>query len=100
MVDLIRLKNGDFCIEDSIELYEFLKLTFDEMRSKVRTIDEYYSDLKRIYLSKEEFSKFLNGIKLDVDESDKMVRIYNVKKYAGLGEIENKKLKRYIIENE
>lgn len=99
MVDLIRLKNGDFDIEDSIELYEFLKLSFDEMKGKITSIDEYYSDLKRVYLSKDEFIMLVNGIKLEIDEPDKMVRIYNIKKYAGLGEIKNKKLQRYIIEN-
>lgn len=100
MIDLIRLKNGDFAIEDSIPLYEFLKLSYDDMKKRIITIDEYYSDLKRIYLNEEEYKKFANGVNQYIDELDKMVRVYNVKKYAGLGEIENKNLKRFIIENE
>lgn len=100
MIDLIRLKNGDFAIEDSIPLYDFLKLSFEDMKKKIISIDEYYSELKRVYLNKEDYLKFVNGVKLFVDETDKMVRVYNVKKYAGLGEIEDKNLKRFIIENE
>lgn len=100
MIDLIRLKNGDFAIEDSIPLYDFLKLSFDDMKKKIISIDEYYSELKRVYLNKEDYLKFVNGVKLFIDEPDKMVRVYNVKKYAGLGEIEDKNLKRFIIENE
>lgn len=100
MIDLIRLKNGDFTIENSIPLYDFLKLPIEEMKKKVISIDEYYADLKKVYLNKEEYTKFVNGVKLFMDEPDKMVRVYNVKKYAGLGIIENKELKRFIIENE
>ena len=100
MIDLIRLKNGDFTIENSIPLYDFLKLPIEEMKKKVISIDDYYADLKKVYLNKEEYTKFVNGVKLFMDDPDKMVRVYNVKKYAGLGIIENKELKRFIIENE
>ena len=100
MIDLIRLKNGDFKIEESIPLYDFLKLPIEEMKKKVISVDDYYADLKKVYLNKEEYTKFVNGVKLFMDEPDKMVRVYNVKKYAGLGIIENKELKRFIIENE
>jgi tRNA pseudouridine55 synthase len=100
MVDLIRLKNGNFDIKDSIELYGFLKLSFEEMKGKLISIDEYYKDLKKVYLLELDYKKILNGLKIECDEQDKMVRIYNNNKYVGLGEIKDKFLKRYIIQSQ
>ena len=94
----IRLKNGDFDIKDSIELYKFLKLDFEEMKKHVISIEDYYMDMKKIDLNKEEYAKFLNGVKLSVDEPDKLVKVCVNGKYKGLGKVEEKKLKRYIIE--
>ncbi len=100
MVELTRLKNGNFDINDSISLYDFLKLDYEDMKKQVVSIEDYYKDLKKISLKKEEYSKYLNGVKLSFDEQDKLVRVYNGSKYSGLGEIKDGKLKRYIVENE
>ena len=100
MVDLIRLRNGNFDIKDSIPLYEFLKLNFEEMKKKVVSIDDYYQDLKRINMDKEEYTKFFNGVKLEYNEQYKLVKIYENNKYKGLGQIKDGILKRYLIENE
>lgn len=100
MVDLIRLKNGNFDIKDSIPLYDFLKLNFEEMKKRVISIDDYYSDLKRINMNKDEYTKFFNGMKLEYNEQDKLVKVYENNKYKGLGQIKDGILKRYLIENE
>ena len=100
MIELIRLKNGNFDIKDSISLYDFLKMDYDDMKKQVVSIEEYYKELKKISLKKEEYNKYLNGVKLSFDEQDKLVRVYNGSKYSGLGEIKDGKLKRYIVENE
>ncbi len=100
MVDLKRLKNGNFNIEDSIPLYDFLKLNFEDMKKKIIGIEEYYSDLKRINMAKEEYYKFQNGVKLPYNEQDKLVKVYENNKYKGLGQIKDGILKRYLIENE
>lgn len=100
MVDLTRLRNGNFFIEDSIPLYEFLKLNFEEMKKHIVSIDDYYDDLKKIVMEKEEYTKFLNGVKLPYDEQDKLVKVYYNNKYRGLGQIKDGILKRYLIENE
>lgn len=100
MVDLKRLKNGNFNIEDSIPLYDFLKLNFEDMKKKIIGIEEYYSDLKRINMAKEEYYKFQNGVKLLYNEQDKLVKVYENNKYKGLGQIKDGILKRYLIENE
>ncbi|MCX8074905.1 MAG: tRNA pseudouridine(55) synthase TruB [Clostridia bacterium] len=98
MVELRRLSNGSFNIEDSIKLYEFLGLDYEDMVSKVISIEEYYNELKKIDLSEEDYVRFLNGVKLTYNEQNKLVRIYKNKKYVGLGTIENEYLKRFIIE--
>ena len=100
MVELIRLKNGNFDIKDSIPLYEFLKLNFEEMKKKIISIDDYYMDLKRINMDKDEYIKFVNGVKLEYNEQDKLVKVYENNKYKGLGQIKEGILKRYLIENE
>ena len=100
MVDLTRLRNGNFFIEDSIPLYEFLKLNFEEMKKHIVSIDDYYDDLKKIVMEKEEYTKFLNGVKLPYEEQDKLVKVYYNNKYRGLGQIKDGILKRYLIENE
>lgn len=99
MVELRRLSNGSFDIEDSIKLYDFLKLDYSRMQEKIISVEQYYSELKKVYLDDETLKKLLNGVKLFYDEQDKLVRIYCNKKYIGLGKIENKDLKRYILEN-
>ncbi len=100
MVELIRLKNGNFDIKDSIPLYEFLKLNFDEMKKKIISIDDYYTDLKRINMDEIEYTKFVNGVKLEYNEQDKLVKVYESNKYRGLGQIKDGILKRYLVENE
>lgn len=100
MVDLKRIKNGNFNIEDSIPLYDFLKLNFEDMKKKIIGIEEYYSSLKRINMDKEEYYKFQNGVKLPYNEQDKLVKVYENNKYKGLGQIKDGILKRYLIENE
>lgn len=100
MIDLTRLRNGNFYIEDSIPLYDFLKLNFEEMQKKIVGIDEYYDDLKKVIMEKDEYTKFLNGVKLPYEEQDKLVKVYYDNKYRGLGQIKDNILKRYLIENE
>ena len=100
MTELARIKNGNFKIEDSIPLYEFLKLNFDDMKKRIISIEDYYSDLKKINMDKEEYTKFLNGVKLEYNEQDKLVKVYCNNKYKGIGQIKEGILKRYLIENE
>lgn len=98
MTELRRTKTGSFAIEDSIPLYDFLKLDYIEMLDRIITIEDYYIENKKITLSDDELGKFLNGVKLEVQSSDQIVRVYNKGKYIGLGTVEDKNLKRFIIE--
>lgn len=99
MSELERLQTGDFKIEDSIKLYDFLELPYEEMLKKVIPIEEYFSDRKKINFRDDEYNKFLNGIMFDIEPtSEEIVRIYLNNKYKGLGKVENNKLKRFVIE--
>lgn len=99
MVELERLKTGEFKIDDSIKLYDFLKLQYEEMLDKIISIEELFIESKRINFKDDEYKKFLNGIMFDVESSTKsIVRVYVNNKFKGIGKIENNKLKRFIIE--
>ena len=98
MIELTRLKTGNFKIEDSIKLYDFLKLNYEEMLDKIISIDKYYEDRRKVNLDKEMYINFINGVKFDVTSGEGIVRVYAENRYRGLGIIENKVLKRFIIE--
>lgn len=98
MTELRRTQTGNFKIEDSISLYEFLKLDYLEMLDKIISIEDYFEENKKITLTDEELHRFLNGVKFEVQSSDQIVRVYNKGKYIGLGTVEDKELKRFIVE--
>lgn len=98
MIELRRLKTGEFSIDDSIPLYDYLNLPYEEILNRVMSIEEYYKEAKKVILSKEEYTKFLNGVKLELHTQEKIVRVYAENLYRGLGIVENNELKRYIIE--
>lgn len=98
IIELRRIKTGDFLIEDSTKLYEFLKLDFLNMQDKIMSIEELYMDSKKINFDEEEYERFFNGIVSEFEASDSIVRIYCDNRYKGIGKIENNKLKRFIIE--
>ncbi len=98
MTELCRLQTGEFKIEDSIKLYDFLRLDYEDMLSNIISIEEYYKGAKKVILDIKEYNKLINGVILDANISDGIVRIYFENRYRGIGLVENKKLKRYIIE--
>ena len=98
MSELRRMANGDNTVLDSIKLYDFLKLQYEDMIKRIIPIEKYYESSKAIYLDEIEYNKFLNGIKLECLCYDKLVRVYCEKKYKGIGIVEDNMLKRYIIE--
>ncbi len=98
MTELRRLQTGNFKIENSIKLYDYLKLDYDDMLNKIISIEEYYKEAKRVNLSKEDFIKFINGVKFEISTQEKIVRIYFNNKFKGLGIVENNIMKRYIVE--
>ena len=98
MIELRRLETGNFNIEDSIELYEFLKFDYLDMLDKIISIEELYKDSKKINLNDKEYDKFLNGMEIKTDIPDVIVRVYLNLRYKGLGKVKNNILKRFVIE--
>lgn len=98
MSELRRISNGNNTVSDSIKLYDFLKLQYDDMIKRIIPIEKYYESSKAIYLNEIEYNKFVNGIKLECICYDLLVRVYCEKKYKGIGIVEDNMLKRYIIE--
>ena len=79
---------------------ELADALYEEYQELHDTTHEYYSDLKKLPMGKEDYTKFLNGVKLPYNEQDKLVKVYYNNKYRGLGQIKDGILKRYLIENE
>lgn len=99
MTELRRIRTGNFKIEDSVNLYDFLKFEYEDMLDKVTSIEEYYIDSKKVnFTTKEEYTKFVNGVKFEANTQDKIVRIYFNNNFKGLGIVDNKVMKRYIVE--
>lgn len=98
VTELRRISNGSFNVQNSIKLYDFLKLSYEDMLDHIVSIEEYCKEFKRVDLNESEYEKFLNGVKFPYEGQDQLVRVYSIKKYMGIGIVENKELKRYIIE--
>lgn len=98
MIALKRLKTGDFDINDSIDLYEFLNLEYLDMLDKIVSIEELYKDSKKVNLKDKDYDKFLNGIAIKTDVPNGIVRVYENLRYKGLGKVNDNLLKRFIIE--
>ena len=98
MIELKRLKTGDFDINDSIDLYEFLNLEYLDMLDKIVSIEELYKDSKKINLKDKDYDKFLNGRAIKTDVPNGIVRVYENLRYKGLGKVNDNLLKRFIIE--
>lgn len=98
MIELKRLKTGDFDINDSTDLYEFLNLEYLDMLDKIVSIEELYKDSKKINLKDKDYDKFLNGIAIKTDVPNGIVRVYENLRYKGLGKVNDNLLKRFIIE--
>lgn len=98
MIELKRLKTGDFDINDSIDLYEFLNLEYLDMLDKIVSIEELYKDSKKVNLKDKDYDKFLNGIAIKTAVPNGIVRVYENLRYKGLGKVNDNLLKRFIIE--
>lgn len=98
MTELERIKTGNFKIDNSIKLYDFLKLEYEDMLNRIVSIEEYYKESKKVSMTKDEFTKFINGVKFDINTQESIVRVYFNNKFKGLGIVENNIMKRYIVE--
>lgn len=95
MCALNRTKVGEFSIEQAITIEE-LKNTNKE-NLPIITIEKLFEKHNSINLEEQKLKLLLNGVKLKRKEKDGIYRIYNNKKFIGIGVIKNQLLKRDII---
>ncbi len=86
MVNLRRIKSGNFCIEDSCKIEEVSE-------EKIMSMEKLFDNK---IIIKKDLEKLLNGMKLAYDLPDGLYSLYT-NKFIGIGKIEDKFLKREII---
>ena len=94
MSDLNRIKVGNFEIQKSIKIDE---LKNDNINNFI-SVEEFFNKNNKIILNSNNMIRFLNGVKLNVEEFDGIHRIYNQEDcFIGIGIVNNNVLKRDII---
>ena len=94
MKELQRTSVNQFKIEDSISIDDLDNINVKE---KIISIEKVFKDKPKIDLNNRKLELFLNGVQLTHDLEDELYRIYNNKKFIGLGIVKNKLLKRDIV---
>ena len=99
MKELNRIKVGRFKIEDAITIEELesQKDNSDFVNSKIITLEKLFENYEKIELTEKELAKFLNGVKIDVKNSDGIYNVYSSNKYIGLAIVKEKTAKRDLI---
>ena len=99
MKELNRTKVGRFKIEDAITIEELesQKDNSDFVNSKIITLEKLFENYEKIELTEKELAKFLNGVKIDVKNSDGVYNVYSSNKYIGLAIVKEKTAKRDLI---
>ena len=91
MKELCRIKVNEFDIKNSVTLHDI-----KNGNVQIINIEEIFKAQPYIKLNDRETKLFLNGVKLSVNKSDDLYRIYN-STLLGLGLVENNLLKRDVI---
>ena len=99
MENLIRLKAGEFSIENSITLEEILNAEnpYNVLEKNIITLEEFFKDKETINLNEKRLQLFLNGVNLTEPKQDGIYKIYNNNNFIGTGILKEQKLKRDII---
>ena len=99
MENLIRLKVGEFSIENSITLEEILNAEnpYNVLEKNIITLEEFFKEKETINLNEKRLKLFLNGVNLTEPKQDGIYKIYNNNNFIGTGTLKEQKLKRDII---
>ena len=119
MKELKRTIVGDFKIENAITLEELRKKIENKDYSCIISVEEIFKEKDRIDLKSQNYSKYVNGVKLEVENckiteldvtlrnikaepkecnlKDEVYRIYLDNKFLGLGIVSENKLKRDLL---
>ncbi len=94
MKELQRTKVDKFDVEKSISLEDINEIN---VKQKLISIEEIFSDNLKINLNDRKLELFLNGVQLTNKLEDGVYRIYSKNEFIGLGTIKNKLLKRDVV---
>lgn len=94
MKELQRTKVDKFDIKESLSLEELDNINIED---KIISVEDIFKSNLKIDLDNKKLVLFLNGVQLTFNLKDGLYRIYNNKKFIGLGTIKNKILKRDIV---
>ena len=99
MENLIRLKAGEFSIENSITLEEILNAEnpYNVLEKNIITLEEFFKEKETINLNEKRLQLFLNGVNLTEQKKDGIYKIYTNNNFIGTGTLKEQKLKRDII---
>ena len=119
MKELKRTVVGDFKIENAITVEELKEKIENKDYSCLISIEEIFKHNNRIDLNTQDYSKYVNGVKLDIENckitefdvtrrnvkeetqknnlTDETYRIYLDNKFIGLGIVSENKLKRDLL---
>lgn len=92
LTELRRTRSGSFKIEDAIKVSDFEKLSLDEIKEKILSMDLALMNFKRIDIPKSFCEKFIMGqfYKLKEKLNDENYRVYSENKFLGIGELKKK----------
>ncbi len=99
MLELERLRVGDFKIENSITIQELMenKDTDTYIKEHFISLEKIFKESDTIKLDDRKLKLFLNGVKLTQKSKDGIYKIYCNNKFIGTGTVEKGLLKRDII---
>lgn len=119
MKELKRTVVGDFKIENAIKVEELKEKIENEDYTYIISIEEIFSQSGRIDLKPQDYSKYVNGVKLEIENckitepdvtlrnikadqkesnlKDEVYKIYLDNKFIGLGTVSENKLKRDLL---
>ena len=91
MKELNRTKVGIFDIKDAV------KIDDNNLIKHIISIENIFEDKEKIDINNNELKMFLNGMLLKYDLTNDIYKIYNNKKFIGLGIVKDKELKRDVV---
>lgn len=99
MKELNRTKVGRFCIEEAITLEELEENqnSIKFLKEHIITVQEMFEKYEKIELNAQELEKFLNGVKIPVQNKDGLYNIYIKDNYIGLAIVKEHFAKRDLI---
>ena len=100
MLDLKRTMAGEFFIENSINISELEENINNKefLKKNIITVEQFFEQKEKVVLDDRKLELFLNGVKLNIEIQDDIVRVYNKNNdFIGIASVEDGKMKRDIV---